>query len=210
MHKKEFLIPALILLFTGSVASFFFHKGEPELWLNGLHNQFLDHFFYYITELGTGYFFALTAIVFLFYRYSIALILGVQGLIATLITNVLKHYVFTDAPRPPAYFSDHSILHFIPGSPVFYSNSFPSGHSITVFVLCTTLAFVLPRKYSLPLLLLAVLVLVSRMYLLRHFLIDVSVGGLIGLCISAFTVSWLWSIFDKKFETKSLITIRRS
>ncbi len=208
-YKKSYLIPAFVLILAGIAASYYIEKGEPELWLNGKYNQFLDYFFYFITEIGTGYFFALIAVTFLFYRFSIAFTLGIQGILATLITNILKHLIFTESPRPPSFFTDHSALHFFPGSPLFYNNSFPSGHSITILVLCTTLTFFLPSRYSLLMLLLATLVLISRMYLLRHFIVDVSVGGFIGLTISVISTSFLFQFFDKKFGTKTLLTLLR-
>jgi membrane-associated phospholipid phosphatase len=179
-------------------------KGEPELFINGQHNRLLDFLFYYITETGTGYFYALITAIFLFYKYSIAFTLIIQGLIATIITNVLKHLVFTNSPRPPAFFTDHTSLHFIDGSPIFYTNSFPSGHSITIVLLCASLSYFLPKKYSFILCAWALLVLISRMYLLRHFMIDVSIGGIIGFVISMATTNYLYQFFRKKWGEQSL------
>ncbi len=204
--KSGYVTVSTLILTVGLVVANIFPKGSPELWLNQHYHIFLDYLFYIVTEAGTGYFYTLVAVAFLFYRYSIALTLGVQGLMAALVTNVLKHWVFTNSPRPPAYFADHNMLHFIAGSPIFYNCSFPSGHSLTIFVLCTTLSILFHNKFSWYLLPLALLVLVSRMYLLRHFLIDVSVGGLIGLSISVGTTIWLFNYFQRRFGSSSLIT----
>lgn len=202
--KWIYYVPSVIILLIFLAVALLFPKGNPELYINSLHHSFFDFFFYYITETGTGYFFAIIAVLLLFYRYSVALTLGAQGILATFISNLLKRVVFTESPRPPAFFSDHSGLHFIEGSPVFYSNSFPSGHSITIFVLCTTLVFFLPRKYAILIWLWAVMVLLSRVYLLRHFFLDVSVGGLIGFIISISTTGFLYNYLDKKLGTSAL------
>lgn len=60
------------------------------------------------------------------------------------------------------------------------------------------------RKFSAWLLCWALLVLLSRVYLLRHFILDVSVGGIIGLTISTLTTTLFYSYFTTKFGTSSL------
>lgn len=204
-YSIVFTVWAPAMLLSGALMALALPKGQPELWLNGHYHRVLDYFFYYLTETGTGYFFAIISALFLFRRFSLALTLGIQGLLATLTSNVLKHVVFTESPRPPAFFTDHSLLHILEDYPLFYANSFPSGHSMTIALLCTTLSTFLPKKYAPALLIWTLLVLASRMYLLRHFMLDVCVGGFIGWGISLLTTTLLLRYFDSLLGEASLI-----
>lgn len=68
---------------------------------------------------------------------------------------------------------------------LFYS--FPSGHSATAFSFFIALSLLVP-KYKLIFILLALLVALSRIVLLHHYLSDVMVGSAIG----AITAYWMY------------------
>jgi undecaprenyl-diphosphatase len=64
--------------------------------------------------------------------------------------------------------------------------SFPSGHSMNAFAVCTVLALAFPSLAS-PLLLTAASIAASRVVLGLHFVSDVIVGSLLGAVIGAAT-----------------------
>lgn len=66
--------------------------------------------------------------------------------------------------------------------PVDYS--FPSGHAASSFAVAVILYLELPKKYGIPLLILAGLISFSRLYLGVHYPSDVLVGALSGTVIA--------------------------
>lgn len=62
--------------------------------------------------------------------------------------------------------------------------SFPSGHTASSFVVAMILYLELPKKYGIPLLVLAVLISFSRLYLGVHYPSDVLVGAVSGILIA--------------------------
>ncbi len=99
---------------------------------------------------------------------------------AALSVALLKE--ITDRARPPVAESSIQPLISIPDS-----TSFPSGHAATAFAAATAVAIVYPRL-RVPVLLLATLVALSRVYLGVHYWSDVIVGGLFGVAIGWATV----------------------
>jgi membrane-associated phospholipid phosphatase len=193
-----FLLPALFFLGVCYCILFVTKKGEPEFFINRHSNIFLDWFFYLITEGGTGWFFTLVAVALLFVKYADGLFLGMQGILVAICSNVCKHVIFTNESRPPAFFDKSVPLHFISWSEKFYTGSFPSGHTMTAFCMfCTLSFFVRDKKWGVLFCGLAVLIAFSRLYLLRHFLFDVSVAGIIGLAISFITLIYVYPMFER-------------
>ena len=102
----------------------------------------------------------------------------------------LKRVAFPDMQRPVAQM-DNSLLHFVEGVDVQTLYSFPSGHTATAFAMAITLSLLIKhRGLSVLLITLAVLVGYSRIYLLQHFLIDVTAGAFVGI-ITSFTVYYM-------------------
>lgn len=97
-----------------------------------------------------------------------------------LIAQVLKYYIVE--PRPAILLKDSGYRYFIDDVTLHNLHAFPSGHTASAFALATVLAFALRNnKYSILLLLGAILVGYSRIYLAEHFLDDVLAGALIGV-----------------------------
>lgn len=94
---------------------------------------------------------------------------------AWLLSDALKQ-VFA-RPRPPVADPELEPLVALPGS-----FSFPSGHAATAFAAAAAVGFVAPRLRW-PLLALAALVALSRVYLGVHYPLDVLAGAALGLAL---------------------------
>jgi membrane-associated phospholipid phosphatase len=102
-----------------------------------------------------------------------ALAAGAAAAVAGIAVAVVKEVV--GRARPPV--ADPA-LEFVGSLPA--STSFPSGHSATAFAAAVALGFLHPRLRS-PLLVLALLVALSRVYLGVHYVSDVIAGSLLGI-----------------------------
>ena len=95
------------------------------------------------------------------------------------VTVLLKY--LTERARPPVADPAIQALISLPDS-----TSFPSGHAATAFAAATAVSVLHPR-FRAPLLALAVMVALSRVYLGVHFWSDVLVGSLLGVAIGLLT-----------------------
>jgi membrane-associated phospholipid phosphatase len=167
------LFSTLFLLVNGKAAAF--------ISLNAYHPFLLNVFFINYTFVGDGIF-ALCLIAALFFYYKRkqqGLALLYSFLISGLIVQVIKNLV--DSPRPRLFFEAGQYLHFIDGVSLANNSSFPSGHTATAFAIATVMALMMKDKtWQLLILIAAVLVGYSRIYLAQHFLLDVLIGALIG------------------------------
>jgi len=150
-------------------------------------NHYVDSFFEYITHLGDGAFAFLVAIIFLFFniRKSVYILLSYAG--AGVVSYILKHWIYYDVTRPHFVFQYfvREELKEVQGVDLIGFNSFPSGHALSAFALFFCLLFV-SRSHFLKVIFfaLAILAAYSRVYLSQHWLIDIYVGSIIGVCFS--------------------------
>lgn len=147
-----------------------------------------------ITFFGDGKFVAVVlvaALVMLLFKKTrkVGLCVITALVLSTLVTNLLLKPVIM-RPRPYVFLKDN--LQFMTryenaGALVESDFSFPSGHTTAAFSYCTAMFLSLKGKhkwaYALPLL--AVLVMVSRVYLMVHFASDVLFGMLVGVLCAA-------------------------
>jgi undecaprenyl-diphosphatase len=108
-----------------------------------------------------------------------ALAVAGAAAVAEGLTVVLKH--ITERARPPLADPSIEALVALPES-----TSFPSGHAATAFAAATAVGVLHPRLRA-PLVALALMVAVSRVYLGVHFWSDVLVGSLLGVAIGLVT-----------------------
>lgn len=106
----------------------------------------------------------------------IALAATVSFFVASAVNHVLKDLVAR--ARPPEAIGLDPLVG-VPGSP-----SFPSGHAMSAFATAAVVAVLAPRMRW-PVLALAALVGLSRVYLGVHFWLDVLVGSVLGFAIGA-------------------------
>lgn len=182
---RYFFIPYLLFLILGVAYLSASEHGDAVLWLNETHNDILDLFFKIWTYGGDEIIYGALAVGLLIWRRKLGFIFLLIGLVEGLISLAMKQFFFAGTPRPKKYFEGQEVLNFVEGVRVREFNSFPSGHTMTAFAIAVFLALMIRKKeWSVVLLIGAVLVGISRMYLNHHFLIDVIVGSLIGVLVS--------------------------
>ena len=188
IHNRIYLIIYSGLLFlVGGVLLFYgkiqIHKAINSLVGNGL----IDVFFKYITHLGDGIFAFMVAVVMVFFsiRVSLYILLSYGG--AAIVSSFLKHVVYPDIYRPHFVFQYfvRENLKEVDGVDLVALHSFPSGHALSAFALFFCLLLV-SKSHLIKsgCFLLAILAAFSRVYLSQHWLIDIYVGSIIGVCFS--------------------------
>jgi membrane-associated phospholipid phosphatase len=208
LYRSRYVLGIFVLIWIilGAVL-LIWDKKEIHLFLNQFHTVFFDLFFRTITFFGNGFMIAALALIFLFVSFRKAIIIGVSGALSGLLAQFFKRVVFSNIPRPKAFFDQVSDLYFVPGVDVHSSFSFPSGHSATVFSLFFILILYTKNKVlQILLLFVALLTGYSRIYLSQHFLIDVYFGGLLGIFISI-TIFTLINKLDNLWIDKSLVSL---
>lgn len=182
------MIVFAILAFFGLFFVLLFEKGELEFYINqNFYAPALTIFFVSYTHLGLGMVFAIVILILglykLYYLLQGLLILALNGLLVLL----FKQFLFKGMPRPTK-FLDINDLNLILDYHYNSSNSFPSGHTLTAFSMAFFISSVCNKKLCvLFMMLYALLVAFSRVYLMQHFVIDVYFGMWLGV-LSAFLV----------------------
>ena len=77
------------------------------------------------------------------------------------------------------------------------SLSFPSGHATNIFTGTLILSSIYQRL-RIPLIIIAILVAYSRIYVGVHYPLDVLVGGLLGILCALITIS-IYRVFSRRF-----------
>lgn len=192
-HRVYFL-GFLLFLAAGSILLSRIEHGEEIFFLSSYRTASGDLLFRYMTRMGEEAAYVLFAAVLLFVRYRYVLLLPVTGLVVTLVSALTK-WLFAH-PRPGAFLSQPEWVErvvLIDGVDLYSGlTSFPSGHTMSAFALYTVLALSFRKGWVLDLLLLLLAVAVgfSRIYLVQHFLKDVVMGAAFGVMLGVF-VFWL-------------------
>lgn len=177
------------------------------LWLKANVHGNTEKFFKIITELGlSGWWFAFAIIAYInrmslaglsrtkeaFEKYRhqarsfvfMVAALAASSVVVTVIKVVIGRY------RPRYLFND-GLYGFEPFNFHFAMNSFPSGHSQTIWAAMLSLLFIFPR-YNIAYILLAVLVSASRAVTTVHYCSDVVMGSYLAIIITI----WLRNYFE--------------
>ncbi|MVN20941.1 phosphatase PAP2 family protein [Mucilaginibacter arboris] len=188
---SSLLYPYLILLALCILLMFFFTKEELYFAVNRIHTVFTDVFFTRVTQLGASAGCIIISGIVILINYRKGFLLASSYLLTFIISQTIKHLV--QAPRPHLFFAKKlSGIYMVKGVVMLDTNSFPSGHSVSAFTAALVLTYVAKKKWWGPLmLLLAVLVAYSRMYLSEHFLVDVTAGSALGILVTAFWLMWI-------------------
>ena len=178
-------------IFTCLTLTIFLFRNNTEwfLYVNAMTSHIPHTFWTHITNLGDTLLVSLILFPFIRKRPDIFWALVFAGLYAILINRGLK--VLTDIDRPPAVLS-HDIFTII--GPAYRSQSFPSGHTVTVTTIGTLFLYGVDRQWIKWVSFICILVVgLSRIALGVHWPLDVSagfvfgwIGSMCGLCTAAF------------------------
>ena len=172
-----------IVLAIFSLSSIALPSIQGVLWINQQNTLFLDRLFASITNLGHGLILLPFLIILSLKRFYLSLALTVNAAIQGVVVSLFKQILFPSAKRPIQYL-DIDTIHTVPGVTIHSTMSFPSGHTVTIFGLCIFLSLAYKnRMLTIVLLCISSFVALSRVYLLQHFMLDVTVGAVIGTTI---------------------------
>jgi len=188
-----FFAGTLLLLLYNAAMLATRNQGDTLVAINAGRTPFWDVFFKIGTHFAEPPAYLAIIIMVAAFNYRRAVFVVVAGATAGIVAGLLKA-LFAQA-RPMRWFFDnyeeiwHSLNLFEEEWRSWdIASSFPSGHATSAFALYSFLAFNARRgKQAISTLCfaLAVMVAYSRMYLLYHFLRDVTVGAALGLTIGA-------------------------
>ena len=169
-------------LFVGS-----FERIDQLLLINGANNAFADIVFQGLTSIAEVVLPILLLVYLIRFQKAYALPYVYSYALSTGLIQILKHFVFSEALRPLAYFASSGVKwHLVEGLPIHSYNSMPSGHTGAAFFMFFWLAVLLRRwHWGLFAGLIAVGVAYSRVYLFQHFPVDTLIGAAIGVSSSA-------------------------
>ena len=148
--------------------------------LNTFFSIMPERFWQVVTFLGECNCAFAIVLFFVFKKPKLAVNVFWAAILAAIITHLMKNGF--DAMRPAGVISTDSFHQL---GDIVTKNSFPSGHTITIFVMASTFCYNVTWKYKTVLLFsIATLVGFSRVAVGAHWPIDVLVGGGTGILIS--------------------------
>lgn len=184
VYRTAYFSALAMLFILGALPVFFLESKSIVLALNSSHKPWLDLVARIITQFGSLWFYILFLGILFFCGSTIKQVAGagVSFFGTCILVEILKLIVFPGSPRPIDMIPVHE-LHVIDGFAYDHFSSFPSGHASTIFVAVVVLSFLFMGRtpfFHASILLFAILVAMSRVYLSMHFYHDVYVGAFIG------------------------------
>jgi len=175
--------------FFGAFILFTQDKLEFQKMINRNGTPLLDSISKILTHAGDGVFAITALITFLFIRIKTAVLLVISFLMSAGIVQLLKRVVFSNMKRPFHLLSNDPDFRIIHDFNYHTANSFPSGHSASIFAICTVIAYSYRNKITWQIILavFAILIGFTRVYLCQHYLQDVIAGSLIGTLVGYYT-----------------------
>ena len=191
-EQRYFLLLMLLFIIAGGILILETDKGDIVRWFANNRTPFLNGLFYYITYLGAE---AVPVIIlsFLLWKVKYAIFLGAANVIVSIVIRFLKNIVFPTYSRPKIFFEElGEMITFVDGVHLNSYFSFPSGHSASGFALFFGISLMLHRKWlGIPAFILALIVGLSRPYLVQHFFVDIYVGAIISVVLTFLIFYWI-------------------
>jgi membrane-associated phospholipid phosphatase len=188
-----FFVGYLIFLIAATVFLLIINTGDAVLFFSEHRTRLLNLLFVYGTRAGEEIMYFIVIFILLFFRYRYAITVVLLGLSVTVVTFSMKALFGHD--RPALFFRKLGQLDEILAVEGVRlnqgANSFPSGHTMSAFALFGFLAFCIPKKHAggTIFFLIALMVGLSRIYLMQHFLKDVYLGSIIGVMLA---IAWYY------------------
>ncbi len=186
--NRVYLIAVGLFLLAGLVLLTIIDQGTVIRYFSEHRSEAGDWFFRNFTKMGEEPIYIIAIIGLLFVRFRYVLLVPLVGILVSIVSFGTKSLFAHD--RPSVYFKKLGELdeinlvdsvHLLSGP-----TSFPSGHTMSAFAIYGLLALIIAQKRfaALLLFLAALLVGISRMYLVQHFLKDVVSGAAIGTLLA--------------------------
>ncbi len=209
-RNRIFLLLYVLILIVGLISILYYSKADIHQFLNSIHSPFFDKFFKYITYLGSGITAGIAAIFLLFVRLRYSIILSVSAVTSGVVAQLLKRFLFSGCERPVVYFREIAELYYVPGIDLHTHFSFPSGHSVTAFIIFGLLAFISEKEpIKISALLVSFIISYSRVYLSQHFLVDILAGSFLGM-ITILFFYWYFHTLKATWLNKPVQSFFRS
>ncbi len=188
---RWFLLAYIFFLIAGLFVLALTSYGDVVLFINRFSRMEWDRTADWITRIGLGSTAVIVALGFALYKLRYTLMLLFNLALVGLLTGIFKNLLFSNIARPLKYFDPEAFHRMVRLFDYNLLHSFPSGHSMTIFAVMSLLAYFVGKKYAgLFFVYIAVVVGLTRIYLLQHFFIDVLAGSLLGI-ICTLTTIWL-------------------
>lgn len=184
----HYVICCLLFFLFGGVLLFFIEKPNVIFFFSENRTPFLDFFFTYMTKMGEEIMYLVFVISFLFVKIRYAILIPLIGITVSIISYLTKTFFAHD--RPLMFLENMNLadqVNFVEGVKLLIGpTSFPSGHTMSAFALYGLVAFMFSRKkiWGVVFFIFALLIGLSRNYLVQHFFQDIYLGALIGFGLS--------------------------
>lgn len=194
-ENKWFAVPVLIFLVACIVLLYIVPYGNEILFFNNWRQEPYNSIFRLCTALGEGFVYGALAVAAIRWRYRFSLLIVLLGMLILPVGYLLKDRIGIE--RPKTFFEHQGVYEKVIVVPEVELNSgrtsFPSGHTMSAFALYSMLTLIMGRRYvkwGLLFALFAILVGISRIFLVQHFLADIFAGAIAGL-LCAQILWWL-------------------
>ena len=203
-NKIFFFYLGFFLLF-GGILYFSTNSDVLLFYFNSHRSLFFNKIFVFSTSLAETFGIVSVLLILLLYRYSMFVFTVINLIITTSLVGIIK--TVTNLPRPAGFFEHSSSVHlnFVEGVKMNYFLSFPSGHTTVAFAMFLILSISFENKIIKHVAFyLALMVAISRVYLLQHFFRDVYFASILGvLCVLilaslCFNAKWFKELDSKK------------
>lgn len=172
--------------------------GNLLLWIqDNLRTDWLTPFMIRFTHLGDhGIIWIVIGVILLFPRKTRRA--AITALIALICAHLLCNMVLKDYVARIRPYDVIAGLNCIIGRE--NSWSFPSGHAMTAFAFAVAIYKSRPKRLGIPIMIIAVAISVSRLYVGVHYPSDVIFGAVLGALIGLLV---FWLIGDKKYKEQA-------
>lgn len=175
-------------------------NGTEVLFLSANYSDTFNYFFSIVTRVAEVNGIFVAAILIFWLNRKMLFPSAVALVLETLFVHALKWLV--DEERPRLWAQNHHVFFPQIASDLLHY-SFPSGHTAVIFCIAYCLARLNDNwKWTIFFFVIAVLVGLSRIYLMAHFVIDTGVGALIGT-FSAFMVFQIYDVLRLKSSAEN-------